>query len=136
MELLRPYMLSGERLRSIRERLGISQREAADRIGVRSQYLSNMENGRIPNPSLETLCRIAKAYGMGVDDLLGYGLTREHQELPEGLRELICDPEWSAHISNEWVETLMRIKHEGKPLETKQEFLEAYLTLRRIFPPT
>jgi len=123
----------GERLRSIRETLGLTQREAAAKAGMRHQYLSSLENGRVANPSLDTLARLAAAYGMGVDELIGQGRSYTRRELPAGLRKLLADPEWGQHVTPSWVETLMRVRHEGRPLKTKQEFLEAYLALRRIF---
>ncbi len=122
-----------ERLRKVREQLGYTQREAAQRAGIRFQYLSNLENGRIANPSVNTLKKIAAAYGMGVDELIGQGVSPGAEELPAGLRELLADPDWAEQISPYWVETLLRIKHVARGLQTKEEFLEAFLALRRIF---
>lgn len=123
----------GERLRSVRERLGLSQREAARRARLRYQYLSNLENDRVENPSLDTLVRLAQGYGIGVDALIGHGVPFDPEHTPQGLRELREDPEWAAQLTGAWVETLMGIRHEGSGLQTKQEFLEAFLALRRIF---
>ena len=121
-----------ERLRSIRKRLGYTQREAALAAGMSPQYLSDLETGRIRNPSLETLERLAQAYGMGADELIGRGASTPREGLPEGLQELLADPHWEERIDELWVETLLRIRHAGVGLQTKEEFLEAYLALRRI----
>ena len=122
----------GERLRNIRKQLGYTQREAAGAAGMSPQYLSDLETGRIRNPSLETLQRLAQAYGMGVDELIGRRGRCRREDLPEGLQELLADPDWAEQINDLWVETLLRIRHGGRALGTKEEFLEAYLSLRRI----
>ena len=122
-----------ERVRRIRKGLGLTQRKAAELVGVPVQYLCDLERGRNTNPSLTTLQRLATAYGIGVDDLVGYGLQRQSDELPEGIRDLLADPDWAPKMTPSWVETLTRLKHDGRGLQTKQEFLEAYLSLRRVF---
>ncbi|NSW58313.1 MAG: hypothetical protein HPY44_20080 [Armatimonadetes bacterium] len=43
------------------------------------------------------------------------------------------DPEWSDQVTPDWVEALLRIKCGGRWLQTKHDFLEAFLALRRIF---
>ena len=125
-------MTLGERLRSIREDLGYTQREAAKMAGMRYQYLSNLENGRIGNPSVGTLGKLASAYSLGVDQIIGRGVPTEVGDLPNGLQELLADQEWGEQITEEWLETLLRIDHNGRRLRTKREFLEAYLALSRI----
>jgi len=125
-------MAIGDRLRNIREKLGYTQRRAADRAGMRNQYLSNLENGRIANPSLDTLTKLAVAYDMGVDDLVGHVVPISEDQLPEGLRELLDDPDWSERLTDEWIDVLTKIQYQGRRLRTKREFLEAYLALSRI----
>jgi len=122
----------GERLRAVRKQLGYTQRHAAALAGMHPQHLCDLERGRIAIPSLETLSRLAAAYGMGVDELIGSGRSYAADELPEGLRELLSDPEWTEAITPAWVETLVRIEHAGRRLRTKRQFLEAYLALSRI----
>jgi hypothetical protein len=68
---------------------------------------------------------------MGVDELIGYGLKREPKDLAVGLRELLADPDWAPVLTPPWIETLLGIEHNGRRLSTKQEFLEAFLALRR-----
>jgi len=125
-------MTIGQRLREIRADLGYNQRQAANLAGMRYQYLSDLECERISNPSLETLTRLARAYGMGVDQLIGAAVSHARDELPEGLQELLEDPEWGDQITPEWIEALLRIDYQGRRLRTKRDFLEAYLALSRI----
>ena len=59
-----------ERMRELRDKLGLTQDEAAKRAGFASrQAWNNLENGR-QEPSLSTLERIAKALGVKPKDLL------------------------------------------------------------------
>lgn len=123
----------GKRLRSIRERRGLTQREAARLASMSPQQLWDIESGRVCNPSLRTLARLARAYGVGVDELVGPGRTHKSSELPPGLKELVNDPQWCDRLTHSWIETLMSIRHEGHPLKSKEDFLEAFLLLRRLF---
>ncbi|MBC7286834.1 MAG: helix-turn-helix transcriptional regulator [Armatimonadetes bacterium] len=123
----------GRRLKAVREGLGLSQREAAAAAGMTPQQLLDLESGRIRNPSIRTLARIAKAYGIGVDELIGHGRAFTRRELPKGLQELLDDPEWGPKLTQDWVETLVRLRHKGRTLRTKEEFVEAFLSLRRLF---
>ncbi len=59
----------GKRIRGIRERLGLSQEEVAERSGVPQESLSRIENGH-RDPRLDTLRRLACALEMDVSALL------------------------------------------------------------------
>ncbi len=107
-------MSIGERVRALRESLGYTQRQVAAMAEMPSQYWSDLERGRNANPSLETLARIAAALDVGVDDLVGHGRPYQPKDLPDGLRELLADPEWGRRITAPWVETLMNIRHQGR----------------------
>ena len=56
----------GFRLRAEREKQGLSQSEVARRAGMDEPALSRIETGKNPNPTLDTLTRIAKALGKNV----------------------------------------------------------------------
>lgn len=53
-----------EVLRQERERKGLSLTEVAERSGLTRAMLSKLENGRNPNPTLDTLARYALAMDM------------------------------------------------------------------------
>lgn len=57
-------------IKEIRESIGISQAEAARRIGISRQAYSNYELEK-RQADYETLLRIAEAFGCSVGDLLG-----------------------------------------------------------------
>lgn len=65
-----------ERLRCVRERMGLTQTEAVARMkgpGVSRGLLNDLEHGRRTNLTLVTLARVGRAYGMTVGELL-YGV--------------------------------------------------------------
>lgn len=66
---LDPRRLLGERIKELRAERGLTQEEAADRIGVFRTYMSRMESGQA-NPTLTMLHQIADALGVEVVELL------------------------------------------------------------------
>ena len=64
----------GKRLLEVRKALGIQQKEMADKVGMQSSYLCDLESGKKNNPGIVQLYRIAKQYGVSLDYLvLGEG---------------------------------------------------------------
>lgn len=60
----------GERIKSLREIRGLSLKEVADRTGFSTALLSQMEN-HLVSPSLGTLIKLAKTFGIQVGDFFG-----------------------------------------------------------------
>jgi transcriptional regulator with XRE-family HTH domain len=64
-------------LKSKREELGLSQREAARRIGISNTYLYILEgqkhprSGKPSRPNPDVLLKISKAYGIAYAQLMG-----------------------------------------------------------------
>ncbi len=58
-------------IRAVREAAGLTQAELANRIGVTRQTLIAIEQGRY-SPTLELAFQIARAFGVGLDDLFAY----------------------------------------------------------------
>ena len=59
-----------ERLRQARHKKGISQRQAADALGLTKLGYQNYEAGRM-NPSFERLPKLADFFNVSIDYLLG-----------------------------------------------------------------
>lgn len=59
-----------ERIKELRNSLGINQVEFGKRIGVTKQCISNWESGYI-QPSIDMLIRIAETFSVSTDYLLG-----------------------------------------------------------------
>ena len=59
-----------ERIKELRQSLGINQVEFGKRINVSKQCISNWERGYI-QPSIDMLIRIAQTFSVSADYLLG-----------------------------------------------------------------
>ena len=59
-----------ERIKQLRESLGINQVEFGKRLNVSKQCISNWENSNIL-PSIDMLTKIAKTFSVSTDFLLG-----------------------------------------------------------------
>jgi transcriptional regulator with XRE-family HTH domain len=60
----------GTRLREERDRIGISQRELARRVGLSASMISQIESGQ-SKPSVSTLYGIVTELGVSLDDIFG-----------------------------------------------------------------
>jgi transcriptional regulator with XRE-family HTH domain len=60
----------GEKIKILREGKGLSLKEVADLTGFSTALLSQMEN-HLVSPSLGTMIKLAKAFGVRVGDFLG-----------------------------------------------------------------
>lgn len=58
-------------IRAVREAAGMTQAELARNVGVTRQTLIAIEQGRY-SPTLELAFQIARAFGVGLDDLFAY----------------------------------------------------------------
>lgn len=127
-------MTLAERLRELRSQQGWRLKDLAGKSGLSVPYLSDLERGRT-NPSLDTLQTLAGSYNVSVNDLLApvdfYG-ERTEASLPKGLAELIADPTLGAEITLEWRQTLARIELRGKRPESKRDWYEIFLHLKRV----
>lgn len=61
----------GERLRQARIRAGLSQEQAAQRIGCDRSSLSRWEKGEVP-PAADRLLQLAELYGVSPNELTGW----------------------------------------------------------------
>ena len=130
-------MKLGERLRLLRKERGWTLKDLSQLANLSIPYLSDMEREEV-NPSIESLQKISKAYNMAVRDLfsgveeLGESVSTNY---PEGFESFLNDREFSKEINDEWKEFLMEMKFRGKQPSTKREWIELYLSLRRVFSP-
>ncbi len=63
-------MTFGQRIRTLRKDLGLSQRELAQRVGIDFTYLSKIENDRSEPPSEAVIKRLALELSADPDDLI------------------------------------------------------------------
>lgn len=62
-------MLTG--LKRLRQKAGLTQKELSALCGVAYQNISAMECGRYPNPTVDTMIRLCKHLGVGLNALVG-----------------------------------------------------------------
>lgn len=71
---MRVYKVSkdfGKKLQRIRKKIGISQEELAERVGVHRNHIGRIERGET-NPSLPLIQKIAKVLKVSGKDLLPF----------------------------------------------------------------
>ena len=60
----------GARLRELRKRSGMSQRELAQKVKIDFTYLSKIESGRLSPPSEKVITKLAEVLGANKDELI------------------------------------------------------------------
>lgn len=65
-----------QELAALRDKLGITQRELAARMGVTQPAIAKLESGRAKNLELRTLCRWATALGSHLEIIVRTGRPR------------------------------------------------------------
>jgi transcriptional regulator with XRE-family HTH domain len=65
----------GKRIKELRGKAKLSQDQLSKKADIPFSTLVKIEAGYTPNPSVETLIKIADAFGVGVDDLLGRNMS-------------------------------------------------------------
>lgn len=75
----------GSTARSVRECLGLTQKAAAEALGVSSVHLSNVERG-VTLPSASLISRFTEVYGVDVY-VLRYCTAPEADDVPEGVKQ-------------------------------------------------
>jgi transcriptional regulator with XRE-family HTH domain len=58
-----------ERIRELREKLGITQIDLAAKVGVTQAAISLIELGKSENPAVDTAQKIAKVLGVPLEEL-------------------------------------------------------------------
>lgn len=79
----------GQRLRQLRSKEGLTQKELADKLGVGQGHIATLENAKEGRrPSLDFLIDVSRFFGVGLDDLIGTlpPPPTELESLPADLR--------------------------------------------------
>ena len=63
-------MLSN-RLKELRKKSGWSQQKLAEKAGVSYNTITKIEQGAATMPTIQTMIKIADAFGVSLDDLVG-----------------------------------------------------------------
>lgn len=128
-----------DRLAELRKERGLTLREVRDLVQERTgerlsvSYLSELERTKTV-PSVETLLRLCKAYGLTLNDLLApvdfFGDV-SGSRYPKELRNLAE----TNQIPEEWAETLSRIEFRGQRPKSQDEWLAIYSVLKAFMEP-
>ncbi|MBX3084632.1 MAG: helix-turn-helix transcriptional regulator [Anaerolineae bacterium] len=124
-----------DRARELRNMRGLTLKDLSTATGLSISYLSDIERGRTI-PTLSTLETLAKAFGISITDYLtGVDFAGEQtlDGLPAGLKDLVEDKDFEQEIDEHWINLLSKIELRGSRPQSKREWLELYLHLRRIF---
>jgi transcriptional regulator with XRE-family HTH domain len=106
----------GPRLRAQRERLGLSLRELARRIGVSASLISQIERDKV-NPSVSTLYSLVRELGLGMGDLFALEDAPQTEAVPAtAAQEPRVTPEHRAVINLASGVTWERLTSAGDPI--------------------
>ena len=59
------------RLKELRKKFGWSQQKLADKAGVSYNTVTKIEQGAATMPTIQTMIKIADAFGISLDELVG-----------------------------------------------------------------
>jgi transcriptional regulator with XRE-family HTH domain len=96
-----------QRVKSLRESLGVTQEEFAKRIGISVSFASLLERGE-RSPSFETLVAVAKALEVPLAELFRDGVSVQPED-PSHTR--LLDFARKAHLSRQQVDKLVAVGH-------------------------
>jgi len=82
--------LLGRKIREIRKRQGLSQEMLAERAGISSQYVSNIERGK-ENPTLDLLLKLADALKSSLGEMCDFETVDEmdHRKIRSSIAEIL-----------------------------------------------
>ena len=63
-------MLS-KRLKGLRKKRNWTQQKLAEKAGLSFNAITKIEQGAVQHPTLKTLLKLADAFGIGLDELVG-----------------------------------------------------------------
>lgn len=63
-------MVESNKVKKLREKLGLSQERLARLADVSTNTIINIESGKQQNPTIETIKKIANALGVSIEELV------------------------------------------------------------------
>jgi transcriptional regulator with XRE-family HTH domain len=116
----------GHRLRLLRVERQLSLRQAAAHAGVVKETISDIERG-VTHPQDVTLAKLAKAYGVPVEDLLedGPSLKKLHKEAK-------CATDWLTKPEEEWRASWPPSLTPREAMQIVQEMAEEFAALKPL----
>ena len=78
-----------KRCASLREQRDLSLQAVGERAGLSKSHVWDLEQGRSRNPTVDTALRLARAFGVSIDYMIGIG-TEQPDLHPDALR-IACE---------------------------------------------
>lgn len=130
-------MKLGQKIRQLREEMGLSLNGLAEAASISKAYLSRLENDVSQQPSAEILLKIASALGITIADLLDqpvrvYSTDFEDEDIPSVLREFIDKRGEALDIQKEDVRMLTNIRYRGNQPKAIEEWEHILQTIRYV----
>ena len=69
----------GKRIKTVRQRNGLTQDQLAEQVGLSPKYISGIERG-VENPTMDILHRVAKGLRVEPYDLFLFGESEENEK--------------------------------------------------------
>jgi len=60
-----------KKLKELRKKTGWSQQKLAEKAGLSYNVITKIEQGAAKNPNIQTMIKLADAFGISIDELLG-----------------------------------------------------------------
>lgn len=137
----------GSRLREARARQGLTLKDVASASDISIAYLSDLERGKLVNPTLDTLRGITRALGVPLEALLEVDDARpgERSAYPPALeefraltpfREIVATDALKTKrdldaVEQEWLDLLASIRLGNKAPRTPSDYLFIFEAIRR-----
>jgi XRE family transcriptional regulator of biofilm formation len=137
----------GQRLRSWRTDRDLTLRHISETSGISIAYLSDLERGKLINPTLDTLTALAGALAVSLNELLGL----ENEETPtpklsapleefrqsDAFRDAVAAEatRWRAEeedIEQGWIDSLSAIRVARRSPKTASDFQFIFEAARRV----
>lgn len=124
----------GKQLRKLRMNRGLSQVDAAKKLGLKQNTLSHYENGK-SYPDLSTLSKIAEFFNVSIDELV-YSVDEETKKNIDDHKELFIDLEKGLSIEEMADKYNFVVDGEQLPKESIEKVLDQikyeYYKLKKI----
>lgn len=137
----------GERLRRWRSDRGVTLRDVSESSGISIAYLSDLERGKLANPTLDTLTALAAALGVSLNELLGVEEEPAGSPpLPSALEEFRLSPVFREVVDTEaarwrmeakdvergWIDSLSGVRIGRRAPRTVSDYLFIFEAVRRV----
>ena len=77
-----------KRIKDLRKKAGWSQQKLAEKAGLSYNAITKIEQGAAKQPTIQTMIKLADAFGISLDELVGRGNKIKPKRLPENLAKI------------------------------------------------